>query len=492
MDLSHPLLRAPFEKANKAFRLYHKQLTKELAAATKSLTDLHDEQPPAQRTDVDALVGKLDELVHSIRALKQDAKQRAAEQQRELESCLRRARYVRELEAAAPHMDPKRSAPSVDEALRSATQRALADRLIADYLLSRGHLGSAALVQESTGVGHLVDHALHAECHAILLDLRARSTASALAWCAQNASRLRRLPSRLEFRLRLQDFVELVRAREPLAAIEYAQTWLTPLALQREDSTAQRADLGEIEVAMGTLAFPAPEQSGQAHYAKLFAADAWAQLVADFQRTFLAAYGLHDPPSLCVALYTGLSVLNTRTCQRHRDAAKAKLARSSSSLDCNADGTQSGAAQPRSKKTKLAAATDGDGDDGDDAEEEEVEGKSASARLLATHGDKVSSTLASEAEAAAAVPLCPSCSEVGSALCSGLPFAFHPHSRLVCRVTRKVMDEHNPPRVLPNGFVYSQDGIAQLLGLAERSGMIACAETQELFPVSAVKPVYIL
>lgn len=476
MDLSHPLLRAPFEKANKAFRLYHKQLTKELAAATKSLTDLHDEQPPAQRTDVDALVSKLDALMHNVRALKQDAQLRAAEQQRELERCLERAQYVWELEAAAPLLDPTRmSLARENEDLRLTTHRVLTGRLIADYLLSRGLLADATLVAERTGVGHLVDYDLYAECQAIRLDLEGHNTASALAWCAQNASRLRRLPSRLEFRLRLQEFVELVRACQPLAAIEYAQTWLTPLALQRENQDAQRADLSEIEVAMGTLAFRSPEQSGQAHYVKLFAADAWTQLVTDFQRTFAVAYGLHDPPSLCIALYTGLSVLNTRTCQRYRDAAKAKLARTSSSLDS----VQSSTTQPQSKKTKLSTlvvANDGDNEADNDAE---------SARLLVTPSDN--DRLASET-----VPLCPSCSDVGSVLCSGLPFAYHPHSRLVCRVTHKVMDEHNPPRVLPNGFVYSQDGIAQLLELTARSGMIACAETQELFPVSAVKPVYIL
>lgn len=492
MELSHPLLRAPFEKANKAFRLYHKQLTRELAAATRSLTSLHEQQPPAQRTDVDALVIKLDELASRIRALKQDAKVRTAEQQRELESCLQRARYVRELEAATPHMDPKRNASSVDEELKSSAQRVLTDRLIADYLLSRGYLESSKIIQESKDVAHLVDHELHSECQRILLDLRAHNTATALAWCAQNASRLRRLQSRLEFRLRLQEFVELVRSHKQMEAIEYAQTFVTPLALQREDNDAQRMDLGEIEVAMGTLAFKTPEQSGQAHHAKLFAMDAWSQLVDDFQSTFFAAYGLHNPPSLCITLFTGLSILNTRTCQRTRDLAKAKLARTSSSLDSedgSAEGVQSGDdAQPRSKKTKLSALVAVNGDDDEDADSDGEEGSSSQRTVLLSKKLKRASKQACES----VVPICPSCSEIGSEVCTGLPFAYHPHSRLVCRVTHKVMDEHNPPRVLPNGYVYSQDGIEQMLKLNERSGMIKCAETQELFAVSEIKPVYIL
>lgn len=47
------------------------------------------------------------------------------------------------------------------------------------------------------------------------------------------------------------------------------------------------------------------------------------------------------------------------------------------------------------------------------------------------------------------------------ALAQRLPYAKHVHSRLVCAVTKEVMDEHNPPIVLPNGTVYSERAIDQ-------------------------------
>ncbi|GAB9466842.1 Macrophage erythroblast attacher [Globisporangium polare] len=492
MELNHPLLRVPFEQVNKSFRLYHKQLTKELGIVTKAIADLHEEQQPAQRMDVDALINKLGELTNRIQDLKHDAKQKVAEQQRDLEICLQRAHYIKELEKATPHLDPKKSSSIVDEELKSSTQSSIANRLIADYLLSRGLLDSSKIIQESKGVDFLVDHGLHSECQAILRDLQAHDTSSALAWCAQNASRLRRLQSRLEFRLRLQEFIEFVRSHKQLEAIQYAQMFLTPLAMQREDKDVQRADLEEIEVAMGTLAFKLPEQSGQAHYAKLFAANRWSQLVDDFQKTFFEAYGVHDPPSLCIALYTGLSTLNTRTCQRNRDeCAKAKLARKRSSLDSSEqddvdlDDDEDAANQKdasaeafaKNKKTKLSAMSS-------QSDQDSSQGDST-----CTHGFKRSDKHLVDSSA---IPVCPCCSDLGSQLCAGVPFAYHPHSRVVCRVTHKVMDEHNPPRVLPNGHVYSQEGIEQMLKLNERSGMIKCVETQELFAVSEIKPVYIL
>lgn len=481
MELSHPLLRVPFEQANRSFRLYHKQLTKELATVTQSLAHLHEEQQPAQRMDIDALVHKLDDVTSKLQRLKHDAKIKATEQQHNLDLCLRRAHYVSELAAAAPLFDPtKTAATAVDDDAKRSVQSDVSNRLIADYLLSRGHLASAAIIESTKRIDYLVDHDLHAECQRIVQDLRDHSTGAALAWCALNGSRLRRLHSRLEFRLRVQEFIEFVRARKALEAIQYAQLCLTPLALQRDDAAVQRADLAEIEVAMGTLAFADPEASGQAQYDALFAPARWSQLVDDFQTTFAQVYGLHNPSSLCIALYTGLSTLNTRTCQRQRDD-RAKLAHTRSRQDSESEGEYSccqqsdDGAERQSKKTKRVSV---DGASQDSA--------GSDAAIATKRSDCV--TLGADAD----VPICPSCSDVGATLCSGLPFAYHPHSRLVCRVTHRVMDEHNPPRVLPNGHVYSQDGIDELLKRTERSGMIRCVETQELFAVSEIKPVYIL
>lgn len=40
-------------------------------------------------------------------------------------------------------------------------------------------------------------------------------------------------------------------------------------------------------------------------------------------------------------------------------------------------------------------------------------------------------------------------------LAEPLPFAKHIHSKLVCFITKELMNEDNPPLVLPNGYVYS-------------------------------------
>lgn len=52
-------------------------------------------------------------------------------------------------------------------------------------------------------------------------------------------------------------------------------------------------------------------------------------------------------------------------------------------------------------------------------------------------------------------PNCPVCCGSLAVLATKLPVMQRELSCLVCRLSGKIMDEHNPPAVLPNGFVYS-------------------------------------
>ncbi|KAM5568942.1 hypothetical protein ABKV19_016458 [Rosa sericea] len=61
-----------------------------------------------------------------------------------------------------------------------------------------------------------------------LADIPYFQTATWLVWCAENKSRLKKSKSKLEFQLRPQEFIELVRAENNLRAITYAQKYLAP------------------------------------------------------------------------------------------------------------------------------------------------------------------------------------------------------------------------------------------------------------------------
>lgn len=62
-------------------------------------------------------------------------------------------------------------------------------------------------------------------------------------------------------------------------------------------------------------------------------------------------------------------------------------------------------------------------------------------------------------------------------LAEQLPWSKHVHSKLICAITRELMNEHNPPMVLPNGAVYSQKAVQMMA--AKNHGIFTCPKTGE-------------
>ena len=53
---------------------------------------------------------------------------------------------------------------------------------------------------------------------------------------------------------------------------------------------------------------------------------------------------------------------------------------------------------------------------------------------------------------------CPVCdTDTLGKLAEGLPLSHHVNSTVVCRISGKIMNEDNPPMMLPNGRVYSYE-----------------------------------
>jgi len=51
---------------------------------------------------------------------------------------------------------------------------------------------------------------------------------------------------------------------------------------------------------------------------------------------------------------------------------------------------------------------------------------------------------------------CPTCSHLLGELAKLLPYSYHLHTSVVCKITGEIMNENNPPMALPNGYVYSE------------------------------------
>jgi len=170
---------------------------------------------------------------------------------------------------------------------------------------------AAGAVAHATGTGDLVDASVFAGAREVCADLRRRSCSSALQWAAEHRARLRRHQSSLEFKLRMQDFIEFVREGRRGDAVAYAREHFPPHA---------KAHLALVQRAMATAAFETPAAAAAA-YPTLFAEEAWVALEDLFVREHRALHCAPGKAPLMLALSAGLSALRTQACDEGEDAA---------------------------------------------------------------------------------------------------------------------------------------------------------------------------
>ncbi|KAF3923935.1 hypothetical protein AA313_de0206528 [Arthrobotrys entomopaga] len=176
------------------------------------------------------------------------------------------------------------------------------DRLLVDYMLRNGYSESAKKLAKEKDIEGLVDVDVFLQCWGIEESLRKKSTVECLAWCQDNKNALKKIKSTLEFELRLQQYIELVRTRKLGDAVSYARKHLSGNFDTHKD---------DFHRASCMLAFP-PERPGP--YRDLYAESRWDHLVKTFVATHHNLYNIPQGPLLHVALSAGLSALKTPSC----------------------------------------------------------------------------------------------------------------------------------------------------------------------------------
>lgn len=323
------------------------------------------------------------------------------------------------------------------EAAREQWNRTRLNRFIVDLMLRQGYLGSARAAIRAWALEPYVDAHIFASVVHVDESLRAHRCTEALQWCAENRRRLSKLKSTLEFDLRVQEFIELRREGNVNAAVMYARKHLAPTlakppAAAPADAAADDAEAVHAEQyvlvkrCMTLLAYP-PDTRCQP-YRQLYSVARWSDVRWEFLRTLCAMNALPPVPLLDLVMQSGLSALQTRYCGRGKAGEPTRPAVASSAPSSVSSSFSS---------SSSSSPTSGDGGRG-----------SASAQFASLHSDV---NLA-----------CPTCASPFSELGAHLPLSHHVHSNLVCRVTGKHMDEHNPPYVLPNGNAYSAEAVQAL------------------------------
>eukprot|EP00798_Chlamydomonas_sp_ICE-L_P023017 gene23017-30210_t len=286
----------------------------------------------------------------------------------------------------------------VDHMLRSGQQGAaklLIDRggikeLVDSSIFEHAWKGVAKLLINRGGINELVDSSIFEHAWKVVEALKSHSCTEALRWCEENHSRLKRTNCKLEFQLRIQEFIELVRLEKRVEALTYARRYLAPWASQY---------MQELQQAVTTLVFT---QHTTSKYKVFFEEEQWQKLVDLFLQELYKLHHLTAESLMLVHLQAGLSALNT----------------------------------PQAYET----------------------GSSKEDPLHLPAFKK---------------------------LAEGLPLAKHVHSKLVCSVTKDIMNDANPPMVLPNGYVYSARAV-EMIG-AQNDGDMVCPKTGSKFSADELR-----
>ncbi|KAG9768961.1 protein FYV10, partial [Aureobasidium melanogenum] len=302
--LDQPLLRLPHELVKRNFRNTQRYVERERDNILPALKDTANAALNSSQTP-DQTLASLDAMIQRMQTFKRKLQKLHAEEETLHEHSAKRIRHLQELYQI----------PSLADVKYDRWARTRLDRLVVDYLLRSGYSKTASSLAETKQISHLIDLDTFVTCHKIASSLARGETKDALAWTNENRNSLKKLitaphkTTDLEFELRLQQYIELVRAGTTAKKLEariHAQQYLTPHASSRPDAIMQAA---------GLLAQDPNDTSAQAEpYRSLFAPSRWHHLSNLFVETHHTLLSLPVHPLLHVALSAGLSALKTPAC----------------------------------------------------------------------------------------------------------------------------------------------------------------------------------
>lgn len=244
------MVQAPLEQYRKSFRQAQKIVERDLCTTfSGQLKDLAAAVAKGTKQPADSLPT----IVQRLTQLKRKYDSALQEQQNFCQRTLRRLSHLNDLSMAIlPPADDKENSVSSEDRVRR-WNRKMIDRLLVDFMLRRGYFNTVQKViaseslSENNDNGIFYDFELFETASQIERSLASKSCTECLAWCSENKSALRKKGSTLEFNLRLQEYIELVRARQIKEAITYARKHFTSWA----DTL-----MPKIQEAMALIAFP--------------------------------------------------------------------------------------------------------------------------------------------------------------------------------------------------------------------------------------------
>ncbi|KAH8724768.1 CTLH/CRA C-terminal to lish motif domain-containing protein [Phaeosphaeriaceae sp. PMI808] len=333
--LDQPLLRMPYELSRRNFKNAQRVIEHSSTSLTSSLATT---TKASASTSPSATIESLDTMLTKMYNLKRKLENLHEEEMRIHNHAKARLRHLQDLYDVNSLVDVK-----YDEWSRTRLSR-----LLVDYLLREGYSESAAHLAQSEEITELVDVDAFVACHKIERSLReGMSTSLALEWCKEHGKELKKASSILEFELRLQQYIELVRqgheaGMSGMDGIESdglngvsiggggGEAKLVEARTHAKRYLSSNGDFELLGRAAGLLAYRPWDEVEP--YASLYSPLRWTHLAALFLSTHHRLYSLPPKPLLHIALSAGLSALKTPACHSAYTSSSANASSSTTTV----------------------------------------------------------------------------------------------------------------------------------------------------------------
>ncbi|VVC28095.1 CTLH, C-terminal LisH motif,CTLH/CRA C-terminal to LisH motif domain,CRA domain [Cinara cedri] len=267
-SLEHPTLKVPYELLNKKFRITQKTLDREVSYFQNSIQDLEcDMSTDITIPDGSHISSLLSGMVEKLKVIKRKADEGIHDELNAGMICKKRLEHLQE------HDSPC-------EAIVQNWRRCRLDRMLVEYFLRSGYYFSANKLANCSDIIDLTNIDLFMISKEVEQSLANHETAKCLSWCHDNRSKLRKLRSTMEFNLRIQEFIELVRKDKRLDAVKHARKYI---------STFEDTRIDEVQQCMVLLAFPIDTEISP--YKEMFDEARWQRLIEQFRQE---NYKLHQ------------------------------------------------------------------------------------------------------------------------------------------------------------------------------------------------------
>ncbi|KZF22660.1 hypothetical protein L228DRAFT_282752 [Xylona heveae TC161] len=295
--LDQSLLRLPYELLRKNFKTSQRLVERErehILSAIKSTASASVSLSSTAQTQasLDSMITRMQGLKRKLEVLHEEEKAIHEHSRKRIQ-----------------HLQALYDIPSLVDVKYDEWSRVRLNRLLVDYLLRSGYGDSALALAQEKHIEDLVDVDVFVQCHKIEESLRQGRTQECLLWCSENKQALKKMNSSLEFEVRLQQFIELVRSgqigetKKLLEATQHARKYLIP----HKDTQSK-----EIHRSAGLLAF-APDTQVEP-YKSMYSRSRWDFIAQLFVKTHHELLSLPVRPLLHIALSAGLSALKTPAC----------------------------------------------------------------------------------------------------------------------------------------------------------------------------------